>query len=71
MIHYVDFKIQSNLAIGDIVKVVSSYGHFCRGEIISIENDKCQVFCIDFGNTEIFHLNDIFELSDDLKIVVC
>ncbi|VVC33181.1 Tudor domain [Cinara cedri] len=65
-----DRKIQTNLAIGDIVKVLSCFHEeFSRAEITNIENNKVYVFLVDSGCSEIFDSSDIFELPDELKIV--
>ncbi|XP_029347622.1 uncharacterized protein LOC100166817 isoform X3 [Acyrthosiphon pisum] len=63
-----DRNAKTNLVIGDIVKVFShSFQDFYRAKIINIDNKDFYVSYIDFGNTELVHLADIFELSDELK----
>lgn len=56
-----------NPLIGDIVKVFShSFNDFFRAKILNIDNADFYVSYIDFGNTENVHLDQIFELSDEL-----
>ncbi|KAL4141977.1 hypothetical protein QTP88_004511 [Uroleucon formosanum] len=63
-----DRNAKSNIVIGDIVKVFShSFQGFYRAKITNIDNINVYVFYIDFGNTETVQLDDIFELSDELK----
>lgn len=63
-----DRNAKTNLVIGDIVKVFShSFQDLFRAKIIKIDNKDFYVSYIDFGNTELVHLADIFELSDELK----
>lgn len=63
-----DRNAKSNIVIGDIVKVFShSYEGFFRAKIINIDNINVYVSYIDFGNTETVQLDDIFELTDELK----
>jgi len=41
-----------------------------RAKIIEkIDQNVCHILFIDFGNEEIVHINDIYELSDELKEV--
>lgn len=72
MVNYLDRKIKTNLAIGDIVKAFSpSFDGLFRAKILNIENNVgIHVSYIDFGNTEIIQSNFIFELSDELNIKV-
>jgi len=64
-----DCKTKTDPVIGDIVNVFSPlYQSFYRAKIIRIvDNTDFHVFYIDFGNTEVVHLSDVFELSDTLK----
>jgi len=64
-----DRKIKTNPAIGNIVKVFSPYFQdFYRAKILNIvNNNEFHVSYIDFGNVEIVHLNDIFELEHELS----
>lgn len=69
---FLDRNIKINPVIGDIVKVFSnSFNDFYRAKILDINNNKFHVSYIDFGNTEFVSSNEIFELSDELKIKVC
>lgn len=65
---------KQNPVKGEIVKVYSHlFEDYYRAKIINIENnDKFQVFHIDFGSTEFVCLSDIFELTDncDLKVFI-
>ncbi|KAE9524914.1 hypothetical protein AGLY_014964 [Aphis glycines] len=64
-----DRNTKINPVIGDIVKVFSnSFNDFYRAKILDINNNKFHVSYIDFGNTEFVSSNEIFELSDELKI---
>ncbi|XP_026818102.1 uncharacterized protein LOC113557019 isoform X2 [Rhopalosiphum maidis] len=64
-----DRNAKVNPAIGDIVKVFSHlFSDFYRAKILDIDNNQFHVSYIDFGNTEIVSSNEIFELSDELKI---
>jgi len=66
-----DRNAKVNPAIGDIVKVFSHlFSDFYRAKILDIDNNQFHVSYIDFGNTEIVSSNEIFELSDELKIKV-
>lgn len=68
MFYYIDHIAIRNPTVGDIVKVHSpSFREFFRAKIINIKNEKFHVVYIDFGSTEIIHLSDIFELSEELK----
>jgi len=41
-----------------------------RAKIVEkIDQNFCHILFIDFGNEEIVHINDIYELSDELKVV--
>lgn len=64
-----DCIMKTNLAVGDITKVFSpSFQHLCRAQIVKIVDSKnIHVFYIDFGNTEVVQMINIFELSDNLK----
>jgi len=63
-----DRIIKINPVVGDIVKVLSkSFGGLYRAKILNIDNNDFHVSYIDFGNTEIVHSSEIFELSDELK----
>jgi len=69
---FLDRNTKINPAIGDIVKVFSnSFNDFYRAKILNINDNKFHVSYIDFGNTEFVSSNEIFELSDELKIKVC
>lgn len=67
-----DREAKLNPVIGDIVKVFSpSLQSFYRAKIISItDNVNFNVFYIDFGNSELVKLSDIFKLSNELKVEV-
>lgn len=68
LLSILDRNAKSNIVIGDIVKVFShSFQGFYRAKITNIDNINVYVFYIDFGNTETVQLDDIFELSDELK----
>lgn len=68
---FLDRNTKINPVIGDIVKVFSnSFNDFYRAKILDINNNKFHVSYIDFGNTEFVSSNEIFELSDELKIKV-
>lgn len=68
-----DREINTNLAVGDFVKVDSPFfTGFYRAKITNIiDNTKIHVLYIDFGNSEIVQSSDIFKLAHDLQIKVC
>lgn len=72
LVHSLDRKIKKHIIVGDLVKVFSPFfKDLFRAKIIDIiDNIKFHVFYIDFGNLEIVHSSDIFELSEELKIKV-
>lgn len=72
MVYYLDRKIKTNLALGDIVKAFSpSYEELYRAKVLNIENNgDIYVLFIDFGNTERIPSNYIYELSETLNIKV-
>jgi len=68
---FLDRNTKINPVKGDIVKVFSNtFNDFYRAKILDINNNKFHVSYIDFGNTEFVSSNEIFELSDKLKIKV-
>lgn len=59
----------TNIQIGDIVKV--PYDGMMSRALILDKKDQDHFFVsfIDFGNEETVHINQIFELSEELKKV--
>lgn len=71
-LNFSDRKLKTNPLLDDVVKVLSpTFEDFYRAKILNIGNNgDILVFYIDFGNTEVVQSNNIFELSDDLKLKV-
>lgn len=58
-----------NIEVQNIVKILLN-GKIYRGKILKMVNEKhWHLSLIDFGNESIIHIENIFELSDDLKKV--